>query len=279
MDNENISHTGTYITKENSDRISVVEIDGIRIAVIAATFGTNSEVNGHMLPPDEIWRVDLLKKQNKPARAKFNPNSKSGRKMIADNVTSAAIANSANKIYIEKYLNKIRQAKETCDIIIVLPHIGGQYNPYPGTYTRYIINETANLSPSIIVAGHPHVPQYCARIGDVPTAFSLGNFTFTPDTGYYIPNSLAEYGIVLHSYWHAESKTLSKLTFSIVKNVVGEDGISRVFPVSDLFSQLNSPIDRERLLIEVQAVANRVTSSFVEDPLNREITLENLPTI
>lgn len=279
LDNEKILHTGTYLTKDSSEKISVIEINGIKIAIIAATFGTNSEVNGNILPADEIWRVDLLKKQNKPARVKFNPDSNSGHKMIADNVTSAAISNSANRIYLEKYFDKIRHAKEIADIIVVIPHIGGQYNPYPGTYTRHIIKETAKLDPSIIVAGHPHVPQYCAKIENVPTAFSLGNFTFTPDTGYYIPNSLAEYGIVLHSYWSKDTKALAKLTFSIVKNFVDENGISRVYPVSDLYLHMSSPIERERLYVEVQAVANRVTSSFVENPLNKEITLESLPTV
>ncbi len=110
-------------------------------------------------------------------------------------------------------------------------------------------------------------------------AFSLGNFSFTPDTGYYIPNSLAEYGVVLHTYWDPVSKDLQKSTFTIVKNIVGDDGISRVYPVSNLIDTLTTPIEKERLSIEVQAVANRVASRFVDEIYSQEIELNELPAL
>lgn len=277
LDAIGIAHSGTYRTKEESEEIYFTELHGIRIGIVCATFGTNSEVNGVMLPAEETWRIDLLKRQNKPARIRFNPDSNSGKKMIADNVTAAAIGNSLNAPYVERYLKKIEKAKEGADIVFVIPHVGGQYNPYPGTYTRHIVGVTASIRPSYIICGHPHVPHYVASVDGTPVAYSLGNFCFTPDVGYFIPNSLAEYGIVLHTYWDKDSKGLIKNSFTIVKNVVGEDGISRVYPVSELINILTSPIEKERLMVEVQAVANRVASIFVNNIFDQEIELIKIP--
>lgn len=277
LDAIGLPHSGTYRSKEESEGIYVTELHGIRIGIVCATFGTNSEVNGVMLPSEDTWRIDLLKRQNKPARIRFNPNSDSGKKMIADNVTAAAISNSLNAPYLERYLHKIKKAKDVADIVFVIPHIGGQYNPYPGTYTRHIVDVTASIGPSYIICGHPHVPHYVASVYGIPAAYSLGNFCFTPDVGYFIPNSLAEYGIVLHTYWDKSSRNLIKSTFSIVKNEVGVDGVSRVYPVAELIKILTSPIEKERLTVEVQAVANRVSSRFVDNIFTQEIELVDIP--
>ncbi len=273
LDMEGLPHSGTYTNEEDSEGIHYIEKKGFIIAVICATFGTNSEFNGILLPSDKTWMVDLLKRQNKPSRARFNPNSESGRKMIADNVTSAAITNKANFPYVDKFLRKIESARNKADLVFVLPHIGGQYNPFPGTYTRHIVDLASVRKPSLIVCNHPHVPHCLAIVNDIPTAFSLGNFCFTPGVGYFISNSLAEYGVILHTYWNTKTKMLEKSSFSIVKNVVGDDGIARVFSVGRLLEILESSIERERLSVEVQAVANRVASTLVPEPFNIEIDI------
>lgn len=273
MDKLGLSHTGTYSTIDKSQGISVIDINGLKVAFIAATFGTNSEVNGIILPEDELWRVDLLKKQNKPARARFNPGGNEGKKIIYDNVSSAAITNSVNHRYLERLFDKIAKAKEIADIVIVMPHIGGQYNSVPGSYTRYIVSEIANREPSLIVAGHPHVPLRLEIVNNIYSAYSLGNFTFTPGVGYFIPNVLAECGIIFHSYWDIEAANLEKISFSIVKNVIGSDGISRVVPVNQLYQQLQSTIDKERLFCEAEAIAERFMTSICNNPLDKEIII------
>lgn len=265
-----LEHSGTYKTKEDSETIFIKELDGIRIAIICATFGTNSEYNGILLSENESYKVDLLKKQNKPARARFNPKGDEGRKIIVDNVSSAAITNRNNLQYTDKLLSKIRKAKQMADIVIVMPHIGGQYNPAPGTYTKYIADAIAAENPSIIVAGHPHVPLRAEIINNVFTAYSLGNFCFTPGVGYFIPNVLAEYGIVLHTYWDKETKTLAKATFSVVVNTIDDNGIAVTLPVQELYSRLQSAIDKDRLLMENEAVVNRFVGGRSRVPIQDE---------
>lgn len=61
-----LRHTGTYCKKEDSEKIELVEIKGVKFAFVAATYGFNSEnrrkgVVREVLPEEEEWRIDLLK--------------------------------------------------------------------------------------------------------------------------------------------------------------------------------------------------------------------------
>lgn len=259
LDSIGLEHSGTYRTLEDSDRLFVKEIAGVKVAIICCTFGTNSEHNGHILPVDETWRVDLLKRQNKlsmvASRVSDAPIISS---MIPDNVSVAAITNSANVAYTERIKEKILRAKKEADIVIVLPHIGGQYNPAPGAWSKWTVDWMSQLQPSLIVAGHPHVPLRTENVNGVFTAWSLGNLSFTPGVGYYLPNVLADYGVVLHAWFEVDSKKLVKAGFNLIKNVVGEDGISRIKPVFDLWNESKNAIERDCLTIDNEALVNRL---------------------
>lgn len=271
LDKAGLEHSGTYRTKKESECIYVKDLKGIKLAIICCTFGTNSEHNGIILSDDEQWRVDLLKRQNKKSRiASRVTDAPIITRMIPDNVSVAAITNTANQLYLNRICEKIVNAKRLADIIIVMPHIGGQYNPAPGTYTKWIVDWMSKISPSMIVAGHPHVPLRTEIINDVFTAFSLGNLTFTPGVGYYLPNVLADYGIVLHTYWSVEDMRLKKVTFNVVKNVVEEDGISYVQPLFDIYQRSGNSIERDCLTIDNEAIVNRLCGTRIAREIKNE---------
>ncbi len=56
LDSIGLSHTGSYASREESERITVVEAEGMKIAVLAFTFSTN----GIPLPKDAPWIVNML---------------------------------------------------------------------------------------------------------------------------------------------------------------------------------------------------------------------------
>jgi poly-gamma-glutamate synthesis protein (capsule biosynthesis protein) len=271
LDKRGIDHYGTYLTREDSERVYVKEIAGVKIAVVCCTFGTNSEHNGVILSEEEQWRVDLLKRQNKKSRiASRVTDAPMITRMIPDNVSVAAIKNAANVVFVERIKAKIEQAKREADIVILMPHIGGQYNPAPGAYTKWTIDWMSRHQPSVIVAGHPHVPLRTETINGVFTAFSLGNLTFTPGVGYYLANVLADYGIVLHTWWSVEDKQLKKVTFNVVKNVIGEDGISYVRPLYDIYQDCVNAIERDCLAIDNEAIVNRLCGTSVTRTVKNE---------
>lgn len=259
LDNIGLEHSGTYRTKEESDKVFVKSIEGIKVALVCCTFGTNSEHNGQLLSPDEIWRVDLLKRQNKLSKvASKVSDAPIITSMIPDNVSVAAITNTANLPYIERIKEKIKRAKQEADVVVVIPHIGGQYNPAPGAWSKWTVDWISQLNPDCIIAGHPHVPLRTETVNGVFTAWSLGNLSFTPGVGYYLPNVLADYGVVLHTYWDVETKKLAKISFNLIKNVVDEDGISRIRTVYDLWNESSNAIERDCFKIDNEALVNRI---------------------
>lgn len=144
------------------------------------------------------------------------------------------------------------------DIVVAYPHVGGQYNPAPGLYTKYVVNNLKEAGADIIVANHPHTSLRCECLDNgVFCAYALGNLAFTPDVGFFLDNVLAEYGIVLHTYWDEETKRMVKLSFNVTRCVVGEDGVTRVKEVSDIYNATTNKTERERLMIDNEAVVNR----------------------
>ena len=255
-----IDNSGCYLTKDVSEGIFVKKRGNLKISFVCCTFGTNSQLNGVFLGEDAFWKVDLMKKQQKLLNLEFKTSGegKSVSKYISDDVNPAAISNSNNQVFLNKILDKVRKAKGVADIVIAYPHIGGQYNPAPGLYTKYIVNCLKDAGADMIVANHPHTPLRCERLNNgIFCAYSLGNLAFTPEIGFYLDNVLAEYGIVLHSYWDEATKELRKLIFNVTKSVVGEDGITRVKEVSDIYRSLTNKTERERLTIDNEAVVNR----------------------
>lgn len=126
------------------------------------------------------------------------------------------------------------------------------------SYTRFIIDSLKEAGADIIVANHPHTSLRCERLDNgVFCAYALGNLAFTPDVGFFLDNVLAEFGIVLHSYWDESTKRLIKLTFNVTRCMIGEDGITRVVEVSELYNRLTNKSERERLMIDNESVVNR----------------------
>lgn len=59
LDQLGISHMGTYSTKEDSEKILVKDVNGIKIAFLSYTYGTN----GIAIPKDKSFSVNLINKK------------------------------------------------------------------------------------------------------------------------------------------------------------------------------------------------------------------------
>lgn len=257
VENIGIDYSGAYKNVEDSENIFSKEIGGIKFSILCHTFSTNSQVNGNYLNGGQVRLVDLLNKQKKMLQHwEPNPNATCD-EYIADEISIAAVNNSKNMEFQQKVKEKIAKAKHSSDFVIAMPHMGGQYNPHPGNYAKWMMNYIRECGADMIIAGHPHVPQKCLWENDVFECYSLGNFACTPNVGWYLQNSFAEYGVVLHVYFDETLKKPAKITFSIVKSLVDEDGYSTIVPVKDLNDTL-STVEKERLQIDCEEVISRI---------------------
>ena len=270
----NLDYSGAYKSEDDSEIIFVKDINGVKFSLLCFTFGTNSQVNGNFLDGSQTKLVDLLNKQKKMLKHwEPNPNAIC-EEYIADEISIAATTNRKNFEYQERLKNKIKKAKTLSDFIIVMPHMGGQYNPHPGLYAKWLMNYIKEKGADMIVAGHPHVPQKCLWDGGVLECYSLGNFACTPFVGWYLSNSFAEYGIVLHTYINDISLKIEKVSFSIVKSIVDDFGYTTIVPVVDLYKN-STTVEKERLLIDCEEIISRFRGyNDNENKIEAEISLK-----
>ena len=297
LDKIGLEHTGTYRSQGESKAVKVVEVCGVRIALVTATYGTNTKYGADILPPDVDWMVDMLKKQELPIALQQKHKNISflqrvkkkilsavpgrmrsslsvlvhGQRPIqyapkqdymADCVPRSEITNTVSLAYLERYLEKIRHAKLVSDVIVALPHIGGQYNPAPGYYHKFIVDQSIAAGADIVIANHAHVPLPIKVTDDgILIAHALGNFCFTPYVDWFLDHVFSEYNIVLHIWLDVRSKRLVRYEYEVLKNVVEPDGFAHPVPVPDLLKQVNNDYEEERLTVEYEAVRNIVGPS------------------
>lgn len=284
-----IDHTGTYVTKAESETIFVKDIDSVKIAFLSYTYGTNSRSNKNILKGDEIYLVDLFRAQDKPIKKELlikrilkkiyrtfiNPfykkpdNTKvSGRlSPIIDNVNPKEISNPANNFYINRLLKKINIAKKQADLVVLCMHAGGQFNFYegPGEYTKHLTKLAFENGVNFIIGNHTHCVLPSQFLNNKTFgAYSLGNFCFTPGDGYYIDGVYADYSILLNLHIDKTTKEIAQIYFSILKSIKDNSGYSKVFNVTDLYN--NETIFEKKS--ELKKDVNTIISKFLNKNFN-----------
>lgn len=137
-----ITVLGIYESKEAQDTVTVVEKNGIRIAMLNYTYG----LNGIKIPEGKEHLVTLL--------------------------------TWSNRDYIR---SQIRQAKEISDFVIVFPHWGTEYKYEPDKNQIAWTTIFAEEGVDLVIGAHPHVLEPVEWIdrpdgGKMLVFYSLGNF-------------------------------------------------------------------------------------------------------
>lgn len=128
---------------KDSDKILYKEINGIKVAILAYTYGANG-------------KEDLLN--------------------VRDEVSSL------NYLNEENIKSDIEEAKKnSADFIIVYPHWGIEYESYPTDETIKLAHEMVDWGADLVIGNHPHVVQpvevYKSEDGrEGIIAYALGNF-------------------------------------------------------------------------------------------------------
>ncbi len=137
-----ITVLGIYDSAEAQSSVTVVEKNGIRIAMLNYTYG----LNGCPVPKGKEYLVTLLKWSN-----------------------------------LEFIRSQIRQAKELADFVIVFPHWGTEYAYEPDENQVYWTSVFAEEGVDLVIGGHSHVLQPVEWVerpdgGTMLVFYSLGNF-------------------------------------------------------------------------------------------------------
>ena len=285
-----VGHTGTFASRDaRSIEKQIVEVNGIRIAILAYTAGTNESNTGVVLDESNDYLVGLLRKQKDSAKQAGGIKGVLARHMSAKqrrtlnriiNRTKLKLGISYFKPYTDKitqadtpenpYLIKVKEeitaAKKKADLVVVAPHMGGQFNPEPGTYSEFVIDYLRTCGADIIVGNHPHVVQKTVVRDKCVAAYSIGGFNLSISADYIVHESLPEYSMALHVYVDGETKLIDHSTFSILKIIEDEKHSITVFPVHKLPGEM---LD-EKTRNDINAIYNRVTGKSEENMEIRE---------
>ena len=278
LDYFKLDHTGTYLTQEDSDRIFIKDIGDIKIAFLSFTYGTNSRSNKQYLDPGSEYMVDLLRKQDRVTVQKATLTRRIVRRLkrlilcrkpvvkkkgaVRDSVNDKEILNPENKVYIDRFVSKIRRAKQEADLVVLCMHSGGQFN-YDlgvGAYTEYIVRTAMENGVDIIVGNHAHCVMPAGFVdADKFVSYALGNFSFTPGEGYYVDGVYADYSVLLHVDIHKVESLHLSVSFSVLKSVKTPEGGSVVYNVYDLYKNEKDSNARQILERDNQEVVSRFT--------------------
>ena len=262
LDDIGLAHIGTYSVPGHTDRTFFKEIDGHTVAVVAYTYGVNYSVHHRTLSEEQEMHINLLRPYNESI---YLPGL--GKKTLARRVFNKAVSffnqehqaaikkalgmtyNTPRKDdavnpetaapYLEQFMQDIRSAKENADVVLVLPHVGGQFNPEPGAFTELVVQKAKEAGADAIIASHPHIVQKAEIENGVPCFYSIGNFSMSPNSVYLLHENLPEYGLAVNLY--IDGKRIQRTTFTILKIIEEKRTMLSVWPVD----KLSEPNEKE----------------------------------
>ena len=158
----NVLMVGIHENTEELHDIPVMEIEGVKFAILNYTYGPNlgavpSNVQGHM----NI--LCATKEGSKTGELDFT------------------------RLY-PAVIDDIKRADEMADIVIVCPHWGTEYATEPSKYQTEFAHQMAEAGADLIIGAHPHVPEPVEKIETSSGKsclcyYSLGNYISTGQNG------------------------------------------------------------------------------------------------
>ena len=178
-------------------------------------------------------------------------------KPYTDQITKA---DTSENPYLLKVKQEIADAKNVADVVVVCPHMGGQFNTEPGTYSKFLVDYLKDCGADIIAGNHPHVVQRAEANDKCVAAYAIGGFNLSISADYIVHESLPEYSMALHVYINESSKKISHATFSILKIIEDAEHRITVYPVRTLPDELVTKKTRG----EITEIYNRITGRSKE---------------
>ena len=298
MDEKGLNHTGSWAPGTPREEAFYAEVNGVKIAVVAYTYTTNrSKEPGdirnviaegeladtvNLLRPQTVGtylpgvyrgddKIDKLLKgfldEEKRGRVKMWLGKEGNYARADDRLKEEEVAP-----YVEKLQKDIRTAKEKADLVLCYPHVGGQFNTTPGKFSEYMVQKCLEAGADAVLASHSHCIQKIEMAGSVPCAYSMGNFSMSPNSSLMVPAALPGYGLAVHLY--VEDKKIVKTTFSILKAVEKKGKLLVSWPVDELYAALTTEKEKKLLEKDVTQLLNTIVGGIpAEGVIAREYTV------
>ena len=272
LDEIGIKHTGTFDKKTKTDSL-VLNIKGIKLGILSYTYGTNAFSNNNYLKHNEKYHVNLFQNQelsNKLTRYCYyhhNIFAKSYNRIMSFlfrynahcPVYERKESNFICKIKIKKDIKKLK--KKNVDLIIMLAHMGGQYNREATNNTKKLCNFLVRNGVNIVAGNHEHTVhggEFDKISQNKLITYSLGNFDGIAGVYDEPFDKMSEYSIAWNVYISKQKGNVElKTTFSVLKTIeIGEKKIQTV-PLYDLINNESDSEKKEQLVKDLKEITYR----------------------
>ncbi|MCI5971035.1 MAG: CapA family protein [Oscillospiraceae bacterium] len=229
---------GIYKTEKDRNKAFIKELNGIKIAFINYTYGTNAFSHHRFL--EHPYMVNLFQ----PEETKLGSiHLLNDYKQIADDLKRIYYDKSEEydlvKPYLEQLEKDIKNAKESADYVIVIAHNGGQYVEPVDPYSIYIAEKIKEFGADIIVGHHQHIIQKSDISDDYTKIYCLGNFFYDNrivGEDCYFDKPLYDVVFHLSLIKDEQGRVTSKQSFSIYTTMTDERGMPVVVNAADVYS-------------------------------------------
>lgn len=268
------------------EKMFIKNINGIKVAFLAATYGTNAFSNGVYLRREDKYDVNLLQNQEESDKIKkkiyYSKNivcriiRKVLKIMHYEQLNLQPFERNEKSLKKKKILKrKIKKLKENSDIVIFLMHEGGQYNSSPSNKTKKTIKFLKKCGTDIIIGNHEHVIHPVEINNNSLVAYSLGNFDGINGVLEKPFDKMSEYSILLNIYLNKNERKIeiNKVSFNILKTIKDEENGKKSIKVEELI-KLYEHADRyekEKLKQDNKKIVEIVTGKeYKNDKIEKE---------
>ena len=264
---KDLPFAGICETPDERKEAAYLDVNGLKVAVVSYTYGTNYFANRIKLEGERQHLVNLLRPQNEfyyvPKKTAPPPLHKRAvnrilrkipeekryyvKRILGMTVNTAHADDSLNKETAEPYLAQMREdltaARGKADLVLFCPHVGGQFNSEPGAFSKYVFEQAAPCGCDAIIASHAHVALKAELLNGIPCFYSLGNLSMSPNSVYLLHENLPDYGLAVHLY--VEGKKIRKTTFSVLIITEEKGKMLTVWPADRFYAECNEKQKRE----------------------------------
>ena len=227
LDKYNISHVGSYRNQKEKDEVFMIDIKGIKIAVLAYTSIMN------------YYKTDTIYEKYKYIT----------RIMPRKNMNAYY-----DEIYEDLKNDFIQAKKKSPDLIIVLAHMGTQFLHYTNEYQNEWNKIFIDLGADIILGDHSHAVQPLQYIGNTFIANCPGNFANS-----YIKKDGDSTAIIDIYIDKKSKKLLGASTIPMYTKEIRKDYFSAI-PIYDLIKNnvINLNEKERKRVEEIQSMSTKV---------------------
>lgn len=271
---------GIHTKKEESYKI--VEISGVKIGLINFTYGTNAFANNIYLKRKESFLVDLLQKQE--LHSPFARKVRSERTIFFGAIRFLLRKLKLGQLDVlpyerkeldllekKRFITAIKKCRKAgAEFIMVLPHIGGQYNDSPSEYTKKICDIALKNSADAVIANHEHVIHHI-NIEELRKnkliAYCLGNFLGTNGVLRAPWDKDAEFSMAVHiDIINGEIN----YSFSLYKTIIDKEGKLRIVNLYDLLQKSDNEEEKRKIEQDTNKLVNRILcTANLEYPIKK----------